>query len=501
MEKLMEKISFQGKSMDEVTEQLNRFEKGFPFMPIVRPAQVNDGILKFNKKELDEFSKLYCTSKEDLKVVKFVPASGAASRMFKKLFEFLESDGYLNAYPIAEEFIQNIKKFPFYGDLDISLRKAGSFVELAMQEKDFKLIISHVLFSEGLGYGQMPKGLLKFHRYEDHERTPVHEHFMEGIQYGIGKEGVVRLHFTVSKEHLEGFIKETGKVRELLEKKLKVRFEVTFSQQKPSTDTLAVDLENQPFLNDDGSILFRPGGHGALLSNLQEIDADLVFIKNIDNVGGAKSLEITKKYKMAMGGLLLHRQSEIFNLLNDLKADQVGSQQAVETFLKDKMGVVFPDTYLQLSALEKKKYLIEKLDRPIRVCGMVRNTGEPGGGPFWAKNKDGSVALQIVEKAQINPLYQKALLTESTHFNPVDLVCSIKRPNGKNYQLADFSDPETGLISEKSKSGKSLKALELPGLWNGAMADWNTLFVEVPLETFNPVKTINDLLRREHQNA
>ncbi|MBD8490888.1 DUF4301 family protein [Echinicola sp. CAU 1574] len=500
MEKLEEKISFQGKSMGEVNEQLSRFEKGFPFLPIVRPAQVNDGILKLNEKELDEFSRLYCHSKEALKVAKFVPASGAASRMFKKLYEFLESNGYLFSYPIAEEFIQNIKKFPFYSDLDISLRKVGSFVDLALQEKDFKLIISHVLHPEGLDYGQLPKGLLKFHRYEDHERTPVHEHFIEGIKYGIGKEGIVRLHFTVSEEHLEGFILETGKVSEVLESKFKVKFEVTFSQQKSSTDTLAVDMDNQPFLDNDGSVLFRPGGHGALLDNLEEMDADLIFIKNIDNVGGAKSVEMTKKYKMAMGGLLLQTQSEIFDLIYRLKAGQEGIKKEVELFLKNKLGISFPETYDHLSELEKERFLTLKLERPIRVCGMVRNTGEPGGGPFWAKDKDGSVSLQIVEKAQINPLHQKALLTESTHFNPVDLVCSIKKPNGKNYQLADFSDPETGLISEKSKSGKSLKALELPGLWNGAMSDWNTLFVEVPLETFNPVKIINDLLREQHQN-
>ncbi|QDH80796.1 DUF4301 family protein [Echinicola soli] len=499
MEALSEKISIQGKSLPTVMDQINRFAKGFPYLSIVRPAQATDGVTVLSEGQIKRLGEHYLAQSNSLNIVKFVPASGAASRMFKKLFEFLDGDGYLAYNQDAEQFIKYLKNFPFYEDLDKSLAGIGSYVGLALQDKDFKLIISQFLNNSGLGYGSLPKGLLKFHRYEDHERTPVHEHFVEGLHYGVGKGGKVNLHFTVSKEHLEGFKAECDRVKSLLEKDHKITFEVTFSQQKPSTDTIAVNVDHTPFLKNDGSLLFRPGGHGALLSNLAEIDGDLIYIKNIDNVAGERASLISKEYKMAMGGLLLTIQQQIFDYLDALHEGRDGVKEEIEDFLQRELCVVLPENYWHSSLLEQRSFLVGKLERPIRVCGMVRNTGEPGGGPFWAKNPDGTVSLQIVEKAQIDPEKQDALLTESTHFNPVDLVCSIKRRDGSNFSLHQFTDQEAGLISEKSLNGKALKALELPGLWNGAMSDWNTIFVEVPLETFTPVKTINDLLRAEHQ--
>ncbi|GGF25915.1 hypothetical protein GCM10011339_12520 [Echinicola rosea] len=480
-------------------DQINRFAIGFPYLSIIRPAQASDGITALSEGQIKRLGEQYLAQRDHLDIVKFVPASGAASRMFKKLFEFLDGDGYLAYNQDAEQFITNLKHFPFYGDLDKSLAEIGSYIGLALQDKDFKLIISRFLNDHGLGYGNLPKGLLKFHRYDDHERTPVHEHFVEGLEYGVGRGGKVNLHFTVSKEHLEGFRAECKRVKSLLEKDHDITFEVSFSQQKSSTDTIAVNVDNTPFLRHDGSLLFRPGGHGALLENLAEIDADLIYIKNIDNVAGEKASMISKEYKMAMGGLLLNIQKQVFDYVDALNDGGDGVKAEVEDFLQRELCVVLPESYWDSALLEQRSFLKGKLERPIRVCGMVRNTGEPGGGPFWAKNPDGSISLQIAEKAQIDPEKQVALLTESTHFNPVDLVCSLKKRDGSNYSLQQFADQEAGLISEKSLNGKALKALELPGLWNGAMSDWNTIFVEVPLETFTPVKTINDLLRTEHQ--
>lgn len=501
METLTEKINYQGKSLPQVLAQLNRMATGFPFLRVDRPAQAHDGIRVLTEHELDTLGQNYCRQKDQLDIVKFVPASGAASRMFKKLHEFLQSNGFLSDHPDAATFIKELKKFAFYQDLDKSLAEKGTYVDLAIQDKDFKLIISRFLENDGLGYGQLPKGLLKFHRYETHERTPVHEHMVEGIHYAIGMENTIKLHFTVSEEHHEGFEKEVRRIKEILEEEHKVNMEVTFSYQKPETDTIAVNLDNTPFLNDDGTVLFRPGGHGALLSNLEEIEADLIFIKNIDNVAGEQASMTSKRYKMAMAGLLLQVQAQLVKLLNGLKAGAAEVKEEAENFLNAELAIRLPQSYWNASVQEQVNYLIGKMERPIRVCGMVRNTGEPGGGPFWAWNADGSLSLQIAEKAQLSPEDQHVLLAESTHFNPVDIVCAIKKADGTNYELRQFADEEAGLISEKSLNGKALKALELPGLWNGGMSDWNTLFVEVPLVTFTPVKTINDLLKDVHQNT
>ncbi|MBD3629365.1 DUF4301 family protein [Cyclobacterium sp.] len=498
-----QQIEKQGMPLEVVEEQINNFESGFPFLDIQKAAQIGDGIIELNETSLQKALDDYQAKSGEMVIVKFVPASGAASRMFKNLFSFLEkNDTSLDKDDFVKKFISEIKSFAFYEDLDQSLKSAGSSLKETLENKEYSTIIAHLLEDKGLGYGNLPKGLLKFHNYPDGSRTPVEEHFVEGAQYGIGKGKTVRLHFTVSPEHQKKFEEKVATVKSAMESKFGVHFHISFSQQKKSTDTIAVDLENKPFMEEDGSILFRPAGHGALLENLNDIDADLVFIKNIDNVVPDRLKDTTTTYKKAIGGILLHAQEKAFNALKDLDlaVDEVTVERASKVFtgvIGGKLSPSFPSKTLQ----ERAAHLRKKLNRPIRVCGMVENTGEPGGGPFWVKEADGSFSLQIAETAQLdlNNASQEKIFKSSTHFNPTDLVCGIKDYKGNAFNLMDFRDPKTGFITQKSKSGRDLKAQELPGLWNGSMANWNSIFVEVPLITFNPVKTINDLLRDVHQ--
>lgn len=485
-----------------VAQQINNFRNGFPFLKITAPATPEDGIKVLSDSELTHFTQTYPEKASKIEVVKFVPASGAASRMFKDLFSFLEGDGELSKNAFVQKFISNLPKFAFYADLDHSLKSKGSSIQTCLESQDFKKIIEELLSEEGLGYGSLPKGLLRFHKYQNENRTPAHEHLIEGIQYGLGKDNTVKIHFTVSPEHEEKFKAEIEKVLPGLKESSGVEFEVTYSQQKKSTDTIAVTIENEPFEEEDGSLLFRPAGHGALLENLNDIKADLIFIKNIDNVVPDRLKEATKTYKMAIAGLLLEVQEKVFDAIRSLDEgitnDSVGNAAEVYNSL---LGGKIPKQISSGSLEDVGSFLKQKLNRPIRVCGMVRNTGEPGGGPFWIQEEDGSLSLQILETAQIdlNDTNSKKHFSVSTHFNPVDLVCGTKDYKGRSFDLLKFRDMQTGFITGKSKSGRELKALELPGLWNGAMSGWNTLFVEVPLITFNPVKTVNDLLRDEHQ--
>lgn len=499
---LENQIIEQGMSLDKVKQQLQNFKEGFPFLPIKEAATIGNGIKALTETEINYFRDTYPVKAATKNVVKFVPASGAASRMFKDLFAFLEGDGDIEKSAFVKKFIQQIDRFAFYDDLDASLRTSGSSLEEALEKKDYQSIVSRLLEEEGLGYGQLPKGLLKFHHYADHDRTPTYEHFVEGYHYSVGIGKTVRLHFTVSPEHEAKFKAEVASIQSKLEKEFDVTFEVSYSQQKKSTDTIAVNMDNSPFVEDDGSILFRPAGHGALLENLNDINGDVIFIKNIDNVVPDRLKSATKDYKMAIGGLLLEIQEKVFGALKRLDAEKTESavQFAEKVFLEDCQGKL-PEHYSAMGWDEKACYLYGKLNRPLRVCGMVKNTGEPGGGPFWVQEDDGSVSLQIAETAQIDlsNTHQKEILQSSTHFNPVDLVCATKDFKGQKFDLLEFRDMRTGFITEKSKSGRELKAQELPGLWNGSMAGWNTVFVEVPLITFNPVKTVNDLLRDEHQ--
>lgn len=499
---LKSKILAQGMNPDIVDQQIENFKNGFPFLKITAPATPGDGIKVLTESELAHFTTTYPQKASQIDVVKFVPASGAASRMFKDLFAFLEGDGDLSKSAFVQKFISNLPKFAFYADLDESLKSKGSSIQSCLDNGDAKKIVSELLNEDGLGYGSLPKGLLRFHSYPSENRTPAHEHLVEGVQYGIGKNDTVKIHFTVSPEHEEKFKVEISAVLAKLKSSIGLKFEVSYSQQKKSTDTIAVTMDNDPFEEGDGSLLFRPAGHGALLENLNDIKADLIFIKNIDNVVPDRLKEPTRNYKMAIAGLLLEVQERVFEALRGLESGVSDSFVGLaESVFTGDLGGKLPDNFGSLSLGEKASFLQAKLNRPIRVCGMVKNTGEPGGGPFWILEKDGSQSLQILETAQIdlNDPSSKKHFQASTHFNPVDLVCGTKDYQGNSFDLMKFRDMQTGFITEKSKSGRDLKALELPGLWNGAMAGWNTLFVEVPLITFNPVKTVNDLLRDEHQ--
>lgn len=498
---LSQKITAQGKQIETVQMQLASFKQGFPFLSLVAPATPARGIQVWSDSQVKDYQSYFEKRASELELVKFVPASGAASRMFKDLFSFLETDGdELDGF--TQKFISQLHQFAFYQDLDALLQQQGESIASLLEKKDYKKLVASLLTDAGLGYGNLPKGLLRFHAYADENRCPAEEHLVEGIQYGVGKNNQVQIHFTVSPEHEAGFISEIHRHLSKLQQQSEVEFKVSFSHQKKSTDTIAVDALNAPFLEEDGSLLFRPAGHGALLENLNEISADLIFIKNIDNVVPDRLKPITQTYKMALAGWLLEVQARIFQALIalDLEISSSSVQFAMQVYSTDLGGIV-PESIQEGSLNDQATFFKTKLNRPIRVCGMVKNTGEPGGGPFWIHEKDGTQSLQILETAQIDTSNPESLahLQASTHFNPVDLVCATRDYKGNAFDLLQYRDMNTGFITEKSKSGKVLKALELPGLWNGAMADWNTLFAEVPILTFNPVKTSNDLLRAEHQ--
>lgn len=480
----LEQLSARGISLQEVESQLNSFKTGFPALDIVSAATVGKGIMRIDS-EANKKAFLSCwdqyLSDSSHTILKFVPASGAASRMFKDLFAFVDTGVET---PFIKTFIAGLKNFAFYEELK---KRADG--------KDNRELVRILL--EDMQYGKLPKGLLLFHHYASENRTPALEHLVEGAMYAKNAKDEVNLHFTISHEHHKLFEQHIAEHKAEYEKRYGVKFNVSFSEQKPSTDTIAANPDGTPFRNADGSLLFRPGGHGALIENLNEQDADIVFIKNIDNVVPDRLKEPTVLYKRLLAGVLVLRQKQAFELLKlaeEMKKESSMKQKAfkivVENFLEDELGMTLPEE----TTLDE---LLLKLNRPFRVCGMVKNEGEPGGGPFLVRNrKDGFVECQILESSQIA---DKSLMQKATHFNPVDLVCGLRNYKGERFHLPDFVDKQTGFISQKSKDGKELQALELPGLWNGAMADWNTIFVEVPVETFNPVKTVNDLLREQHQ--
>lgn len=509
----IKQIEARGSDIKEVERQLANFGKGFPYIKLKRPATTGDGILNPGEEEAKAKQEHFDGKSDDNKLLKFVPASGAASRMFKALFAFTgdhkdksgqEQEEALNNDKAVKTFFENISHFAFYQDLKAILKDKGQpSAEELLNNKNYVKILEFLLEDHGLGYGRLPKGLLKFHLYEGHARTPTEEHLVEGALY-CKSQNKSNIHFTVSPEHKKEFQEHIASHKNQYEKKFDVSYHIDYSEQKPSTDTIAVDMDNQPFRNEDGSILFRPGGHGALLENLNDINADIIFIKNIDNVVPDRIKEPTIHNKKVLGGILLNYRDKIFEFLRKLedksKADE-GLIADARQLLEQDLCHEPAENLDAKSRNEQIDYLFNKLNRPLRVCGMVRNEGETGGGPFWAENQDGSVSLQIVETAQINmeDPEQKNIVENSTHFNPVDIVCATKDYKGNKFDLKQFRDPDTGFISKKSKDGKELKAQELPGLWNGSMAEWNTIFVEVPVVTFNPVKTINDLLRENHQ--
>ena len=499
----LEQISEKGITQSKIERQLDEFKTGFPYLKLEAAASVGKGIKSIAAGDISKYIDLWNQYKMgDKKILKFVPASGAASRMFKNLFAFLSAEYDAPETDFEKAFFSNIEKFAFYNVLDkVCKEKENCSIHELMEKGCYKTVVDYLLNDKGLGYGQLPKGLLLFHKYGGTQRTPLEEHLVEGALYA-NCNGVVHLHYTVSPEHKELFETCVNHVKGEYESKFNVRYCVSFSVQKPSTDTIAVNPDNTPFRNSDGSLLFRPGGHGALIENLNDVDADIVFIKNIDNVVLDKFKEDTVTYKQLLAGVLVSLQTKAFEYLRLLESGQFDDDTLKEIvrFLEQELCCHKPGIN-DLEGAELVAYLKKKLNRPMRVCGVVKNVGEPGGGPFLAYNSDSTVSLQILESSQIdkdNSDYTK-MFTEGTHFNPVDLVCATKDYNGDKFNLPDFVDRSTGFISSKSKNGKELKALELPGLWNGAMSDWNTVFVEVPLSTFNPVKTVNDLLREQHQ--
>ncbi|MGB0931461.1 MAG: DUF4301 family protein [Chitinophagales bacterium] len=499
-------ISQKGISLDTLTTQIRNFQKGFPFMDITKPATINDGILRLNEQQIERCIANFDEKSKHHQICKFVPASGAASRMFKDLFAaYQDNPPNIQKHSAALHFVNQLEHFAFYAELKKVLAKNGYDLEDLKKSKNYAPIFEYLLTEKGLDYGNLPKGLLQFHLYTPNNiRTPFEEHLVEGAAYSRNEDGTVYLHFTVSPEHRSRFEALLKSVREKYEQHFGVRFEVEFSEQYSHTDTIAVDMGNAPFREKNGQILFRPGGHGALIENLNELNdtVDIVFIKNIDNVVPDNLKDTTFTYKKVIGGVLMAYQEKIFDFLQELEVQKTNESLIEEAtlFLQNELCAVLPKGFQDLNTSEKADFLFHKLNRPTKVCGMVKNVGEPGGGPFWAKNPDGSISLQIVEGSQIDASdpEKQIILQNASHFNPVDLVCAIKNYKGEPFNLLDFRDPQTGFITHKSKDGRELKAQELPGLWNGAMADWNTVFVEVPIVTFNPVKTVNDLLRKEH---
>lgn len=475
-----------GSNLLDVTKQFSFYSEGFPFAQLERIATINDGISTLSNSQLEFFKNYYVSQISNKQVVKFVPASGAASRMFKDLFDFLNQD-HDDLNDKIKMLIQNLQDFAFFADLK-------PFIQQEDQSQwDPKYLISKLLLEEGLNYGDLPKGVLKFHKYHNENRTAFEEHLVEAALYA-NCNGICKIHFTVSPQHRSLFEDLVASVKGKYEKRFNVIYEITYSIQDPSTDTLASDVYNQPFRDKKGKLLFRPGGHGALIHNLNNINADLVFIKNIDNVITEDKLKDTIDYKQACGGLLLFLQNKNFEYIAKLKNSNISIEETSEIieFARNHLHIQFKSSNPSIHEL------FNTLNRPIRVCGMVKNEGEPGGGPFWVTNHKNETSCQIVESSQIDlkNIQQKTIMLQATHFNPVDMVCSFKDFTGNPFNLKEYVDEKTGFISEKSYEGRTLKAMELPGLWNGAMADWITIFVEVPLSTFNPVKTIFDLLKR-----
>ena len=504
-------------SVEQVERQVNQFKTGFPYCDLVAAATTENGIIRFSDSEVQELIRQFDEDKEYYDILKFIPASGAASRMFKDLYSFVEEykgkelpEDFLEKEDIKtdsiENFFINIREFAFYDDLKAKLAEHDKDIDTLLNENILVEIAEFLLENKGLAYGKLPKALLKFHKYSETSRYALEEHLVEAAHYSTAEteDGIVaQLHFTVSQEHIDIFKDAVEDVVPKYEEMFNIRYDISYSVQKPSTDTIAVDMNNEPFRNNDGSLLFRPGGHGALIQNLNDLQKEVIFIKNIDNVVPDRLKPTTYDYKKVLGGYLFRLQQQQFEYLNLLDEGCLADDEIDEIakFAKEKMMIDIPNFFKTYNEIEKIDFLYGKLNRPMRICGMVKNEGEPGGGPYWVRNSNDEISLQIVESSQIDHKNEKqeAIFQSATHFNPVDLVCATHDFKGEPFDLNDYIDYNTGFISRKSKDGKELKALELPGLWNGAMADWINIFVEVPIITFNPVKTVNDLLRDNHQ--
>lgn len=506
-DKDIEQIKAYGLSVDEVEDQIINFIKGFPYVKLHESVSKGNGLLDMSKAEIDNTIRYYEENKTKHSILKFVPSSGAATRMFKDLMEFsglyMGMPYNMKNFPSAHKTLDNIESFAFYEELESIINASGITLEEHMVSGNYTTVVNYILTEIGLNYGKLPKALIAFHRYPEAEerkvRYAIEEHLVEGANYAREESSQVNIHFTVSPEHKEAVMELVSKVQPYYEEVFGVKYLINYSLQKKETDTIAVNPDNTIAYDKDDKLIFRPSGHGALIENLNDIKGDIIFIKNIDNVAHDKLKPYTYKYKKLIAGTLIKVQEEVFSALRKLESGNLKSQDVVDIItLCNKIGI-------NLSEEEKKsedmmQVLFDKLNRPIRVCGVVKNQGEPGGGPFWVI-KDGLRSLQIVESSQVNMLdeEQKTIFQTSQYFNPVDLVCGVKDYKSRNFDLRNFIDKDSGFISNKSKDGKLIKAQELPGLWNGAMANWITLFVEVPIQTFTPVKEVNDLLRDEHQ--
>lgn len=505
----------QGIKTEQIDQQLENFKKGFEFVKLQDAATIHNGIKNLNKEEENYFMQLFENKRHDLNMVKMVPASGSATRMFKTLNTFLATytgsdEDYLNFRKNKEpgtiySFFEKIKEFPFFPHLKEALYKDRLDIDKLIWKNQFTQILEYLLTEKGLNYNNTPKGLIDFHIYSDHIRKSVEEHLVEGALYcNNGK--IVKLHFTVSEEHLSKFKTFLRTILKDYQKEYNVKFDITYSLQKSSTDTISLDKDGNLLRDKNKNVVFRPGGHGALIHNLNDLKEELIFIKNVDNVAPDRNKADTVKYKKILAGILLATQEKVYEYLKTLnKKSNItpGLLSEIEKFIHENLGFKIPEGIVYKDQKEHVKYLKDLLDRPIRVCGMVKNEGEPGGGPFWVGSPEKGSRLMILESAQIDmkDRDQKKIFSKATHFNPVDIVCSIYNYRGKKFDLKNFIDPLQGFITSKSFEGQDIQVQELPGLWNGAMANWNTLFVEVPLSTFTPVKTVFDLLRFEHRNV
>ena len=494
--------------LEQIKNQLQIFKSGISKAILDRPAVSGDGIVTLSKEGFEKYAAYFDERKDNLKLLKFVPASGAASRMFKFLNEFLNEFDFenetINAFINRKKsnhlnvFLAGMEKFPFFSSIDKKLKEMyPDFLSWDRNRKNYNFI-KLLLETEYFDYANKPKGILPFHKYKTHTATAVEEHLNETVYYSNSE---ANLHFTVSENHRKHFEDIINSVKRKIEKQSGVTINTTFSYQDKTTDTIAVSLDNNPFRDDNEKLTFRPGGHGTLIKNLNQLDADIIFVKNIDNVI-QNHVETIALYKKALAGMLLELQDEIFSCLRKLENKVTETQiDKIADFIQSKLNVELSEDFPKYTIEHKIESLTKKLNRPIRICGMVKNEGEPGGGPFWVKDHKGNLSLQIVEASQVDISNEKQaeILGKSTHFNPVDLVCATKNYKGEKFDLENFIDQNSGFIVDKNKNGKPLKGYELPGLWNGAMAKWITVFAEVPLITFNPVKTVNDLLKSAHQ--
>ncbi|CAH8284570.1 uncharacterized protein DUF4301 [Mariniflexile fucanivorans] len=506
----IQQIDNHGLTIKKVNAQIDLIKSGMIYSNLLEAATIGNGILKKDKQQQQDCIDFFENKRDQISVIKFVPASGAATRMFKFLFQFLNEydetkesiEAYSEKNKLMLEFLNGLEKLPFYDVVRTKINETVPNFDSLSLAKQSVLFVKTLLDENQLNYSFYPKGLLPFHKYENQVATAFREHLLEATLYALSNS-TANLHFTISEAHKNMFENELKRVKGELEKEMNTKFNVSFSFQNKSTDTIAITSKDEFFRTEDGKLVFRPSGHGALIENLNTLDYDLIFIKNIDNIVVLEQNIEVSDYKKMLAGVLLQIQRQAFKYLNNLEDDEISEDEVnnIELFVINRMNVELAEAYKDYTLEEKRTYLYSKLNRPIRVCGMVKNEGEPGGGPFWVKDADGVVSLQIVEFAQIDIEIQsqKEIVDTATHFNPTDLVCGVKNYKGEKFDLSKYVDPKAAFITMKSQNGVDIKALELPGLWNGSMADWNSIFVEIPVSTFNPVKTVNDLLKPAHQ--